>query len=172
MDAERFDALTRLIGSRTSRRIAVGLVAAGLLTIVVPEAEALRCSKTKPCPECQRCRRRRCKPDMTKNGTPCAGDTGTCAEGVCGDCGKPGAFCCLGAYCRAGAICIGFPHSCQPCGDDGQWCCDPDFCTEGECTAEGKCGSCGGRGELCCFRTICDVGLTCRLTDFRCINPP
>jgi hypothetical protein len=44
MQAERFDTLLRLIGSRTSRRMAVGLAATGLLSLTVPEAAARRCS--------------------------------------------------------------------------------------------------------------------------------
>jgi hypothetical protein len=55
MDDARFDALARFIGSRTTRRLAVGLVAAGLLGMAVPGVEAARCSKTKPCRECQQC---------------------------------------------------------------------------------------------------------------------
>jgi hypothetical protein len=42
MDSARFGTLTRLIGSRTSRRVAVGLEATGMLSVAVPDAEAAR----------------------------------------------------------------------------------------------------------------------------------
>ena len=67
MDAERFDALTRLIGSRISRRVAVGLTVTGLLSVTVPDAEALKCSKQKPCPACKWCTHKKCKPDPTQD---------------------------------------------------------------------------------------------------------
>jgi len=53
MDANGFDRLARLIGSRSSRRAALGLAVTGLFAAAVPEAEAVRCSKRNPCPECQ-----------------------------------------------------------------------------------------------------------------------
>ena len=68
MQAERFDTLSRLIGARTSRRMAVGLAATGLLSLAIPEAAAARCSTRKPCPDCRKCRKHRCKPDATQNG--------------------------------------------------------------------------------------------------------
>jgi hypothetical protein len=80
MDADRFDGLTRRIGSLTTRRRAVGLVAASLLAIPVPAAEAARCSKRKPCRDCYRCTKRgRCKKKI--DGAACP--DGTCANGVC-----------------------------------------------------------------------------------------
>jgi hypothetical protein len=79
MDTARFDTLTRFVGSRTSRRAAVGLTVAGLLASATPDADAARCSKAKPCPECKRCRQRRCKPKG--NGTACS--AGACQNGVC-----------------------------------------------------------------------------------------
>jgi hypothetical protein len=78
MDAARFDTLTRLIGSRTSRRVLVGLAASGLLGIAVPDAEAAKCSNKKPCPECYQCKKHKCKP-LTE--TACT--NGTCQSGVC-----------------------------------------------------------------------------------------
>ena len=44
LDAERFDTLTRLIRSRTSRRMAVGLAATGLLSMACPMRK--RCAAT------------------------------------------------------------------------------------------------------------------------------
>jgi hypothetical protein len=83
LDAERFDTLTRLIRSRTSRRMAVGLAATGLLSIGVPDAEAARCNKRKPCLVCRRCRRHRCRPDRSQNGDICGSGGFTCDNGVC-----------------------------------------------------------------------------------------
>ena len=40
MDADRFDTIARVIGFRTSRRLAVGLVATGLLSLTVPDTVA------------------------------------------------------------------------------------------------------------------------------------
>ena len=74
MDAHRFDALTHFIGSRTSRRGAVGLAATGLLSFAVPDAAAARCSKQKPGPVGKKCKRHRCKPDVTQNGASCGAD--------------------------------------------------------------------------------------------------
>ena len=82
LDAERFDTLTRLIRSRTSRRLAVGLAATGLLSIAVPDAEAARCNQQTLCPVCRRCRRHRCKPDRTQDGALC-GFGYVCDNGLC-----------------------------------------------------------------------------------------
>ena len=68
MDAGRFDALTRRIGSRTTRRIAIGLGVTGLLAITTSGADALQCSRQKPCPDCKKCKKRRCRRDTTQNG--------------------------------------------------------------------------------------------------------
>jgi hypothetical protein len=78
MDANGFDALARRIGSRTSRRAALALAVTGVFTIAVPDAEAVKCSKKKPCPECQLCKKHKCR---TLTGTACTG--GTCQNGVC-----------------------------------------------------------------------------------------
>ena len=69
MDANRFDSVARLIGSRTTRRVAAGLAVTGLLSIAVPEASAVRCSTQKPCPDCYRCRQHRCR--KRRNGSVC-----------------------------------------------------------------------------------------------------
>ena len=81
MDINRFDALTRRIGSRTSRRVAVGLAATGFLAVAAPEAEAARCSRQADCPICYRCTRRgRCR--KKRDGATCL-QVGTCENGVC-----------------------------------------------------------------------------------------
>jgi hypothetical protein len=81
MNADRFHALTRLIGSRASRRSAVGFAATGLLAVAAPEAAAVRCSRQADCPICYRCTRRgRCR--KKRDGATCA-TIGTCQNGLC-----------------------------------------------------------------------------------------
>jgi hypothetical protein len=45
MDANGFDTLARLIGSRAPRRAALGLAVTGVFTAAVPDVEAARCWK-------------------------------------------------------------------------------------------------------------------------------
>jgi hypothetical protein len=111
---------------------------------------------------------KRCVSRNKTDGTGCA--DGTCVSGVCTDCGQINLACCTNGICRAGGTCVGFPFRCVPCGDAGQPCCDPSFCAQGECTVNRICGSCGGLNQTCCIRGTCDVGLTCRMTDSKCIN--
>jgi hypothetical protein len=92
MDAAPFDTLARRIGSRTSRRVAVGLVATSLFTIAIPDAVAARCTRQNPCPKCKSCRHHRCKPDTDVNFTPC-GDAKACRDGACLTCILSGAPC-------------------------------------------------------------------------------
>jgi hypothetical protein len=155
MDAARFDTLTRLIGSRTSRRVLVGLAASGLLGIAVPDAEAAKCSNKKPCPECYQCKKHKCKP-LTE--TACT--NGTCQSGVCitpppppppecvshADCGGgPGTTigCFLGRCCRLAST-TGGSYSCG----DGWFTAD---CCANTCCA-GHCydGSGFGLGKNLC----------------------
>jgi hypothetical protein len=82
MDADHFDGFARLIGSPASRRLAVGLIAMGLLGTGVPDAAAVKCSKQHPCPKCKKCKHHRCKPDATKNGNTCAPGK-RCLNGTC-----------------------------------------------------------------------------------------
>jgi hypothetical protein len=159
MDAHRFDALTRLIGSRTSRRVAVGVAATGLLSLAVPDAEAARCSKSKPCPECKKCKKHKCKPDATQNRAACSASTGTCVNGTC-----------TSAVCPAGAqFCTDEPNI--PCGSDcycvtgksrGTICGGPFSSAPcAPCEADADCDEVTGPGSVCldvegeCF---CDTG--------------
>jgi len=81
MNADRFNALTRLIGSRASRRSAVALAATGLLAVAAPDAAAARCSRQADCAICYRCTRRgRCR--KKRDAASCA-TTGTCLNGLC-----------------------------------------------------------------------------------------
>src|SRR5215213_5208279 len=108
MDANDFDSLARLIGSRRSRRVALGLATTGLLSIALPDAAAAKCSKNNPCAVCYRCRRGRCK--QKPEGAFCAG--GTCLNGFCQECATREEcpttsqglheLCCSGTCCNAG----------------------------------------------------------------------
>jgi hypothetical protein len=122
MDARRFDALARLIGSRTSRRVAVGLAATGLVAVTGPDVAAARCSKTKPCPECYRCKKHKCKRD---DGVSCTGG-GTCRGGAC--------VCASGQFqCTEVALCCDQERAClaDSCGACPA---SPDPCSSGpEC---------------------------------------
>ena len=141
MDADRFDAVTRFIGSRRSRRVALGLVMTGLLTVAVPDAEA-RCSARKPCPTCKRCRRHRCRRDTSQDGTVCDGDGGTCQNGTCVSfcAGKVDRF-----PCGTEKHCVG--GACQSCQGPTDAC--PAGCAAGNTPCSGCCnGVCGCTG-LC-----------------------
>jgi len=139
MDAARFDTLTRSIGSRTSRRVALGFVATGLLSIAAPDVEAARCSKQKLCPECKQCKRRRCKPDDTLS---CSG--GTCQGGNC----IPTSGCTTHADCP-GSLCS------APGGTCGGQCTTHDNCGGAACGVD---SSNGGNNVCSCLNGAC---ITC-----------
>jgi len=156
MDADGFDTLARLVGSRTSRRLAIGLATTGLWSLSVPEAEAARCSKQNPCPECKRCKRHRCKPAATQ--TACSGGAGACVKGTCCPVQRAcGSTCCaLGKQCSGGVCvpaCAGFF---APCDGDGDCCsvsCVPGF--------GAKVCTCSTAGKVCHSSGDCCSGLTC-----------
>src|SRR5215217_5048694 len=83
MDADRFDALTKSLRVRLSRRAAIGPIAgmAALLGLTHPEAALARCGTKNPCPVCKTCKNGECKPQ--KNGKLCA-NSNEC-RGCCGD---------------------------------------------------------------------------------------
>lgn len=170
MHAARFDTLARLVGTRTSRRVAVGLAASGLLSIAVPEAAAARCSATRPCPACKKCKQHRCKPDVAQNGDPCA--SGTCQSGVCSpttDCSATP--CSGGRECQEDGSCQcppSKPHTApdQNCDFMCHECCIDSHCTGGRhcdidqggiCVCPGKLHDCEGNGVCwtCCTDQHC-----------------
>ena len=174
MEAERFDTLTRLIGGRTSRRLAVALAATGLLSLAVPDIAEARCSARKRCPDCKRCKKHRCKPDAGQDGNACSGVSGgTCERGTC----------CLGlqANCTAAKQCCQKDGAmqCGPIGNLGQdQCCRPlggacatpgDFnecCTvlvpgNGRLVRCAPGNTCGGTGAMCTDPSTCASGVCC-----------
>lgn len=114
MEPTRFDSLAKLVGSGTTRRTALTLLAALGLGVVDPaETEAKKSGKCKPkCEECERCKRGRCRKNKhgrkrckrgkcqpKADGTACqlnavcAGGTCTCVNGAC-SITVPGVTCC------------------------------------------------------------------------------
>jgi hypothetical protein len=80
MDGSRFDALTRSLSVRLSRRVGMGLLAAVGLRQVVPLAEVQ--AKNKHCPPCRKKKHGRCKKRLP-DGTPCGGECRECRNGAC-----------------------------------------------------------------------------------------
>jgi hypothetical protein len=162
MDADGFDTLARRIGSRTSRRLAIGLAATGLLSVTVPDAVAARCSAAKPCPECKKCKRHRCRPDAKQ--TSCGGGTGACVKGTCCPLQRVcGSTCCPnGKQCSGGMCvpaCAGFGDSCNVDGDCCSVSCVPVLNTK-VCTCSPPGKVCQSSGD-CCGGTPC-VGFFCQ----------
>jgi hypothetical protein len=98
MDADRFDALSRSLGSgflRGPRRTLLAALASGFLTaLVLPDDHAAAKKKRKKkkkkktcrtlrCPECAPCDQGTCQPQP--EGTPCSlpGGGGQCLQGQC-----------------------------------------------------------------------------------------
>jgi hypothetical protein len=160
MDPRRFDALTRTIGLRRSRRAALAMLPALLGLGIATDATAAKCSKRKPCGPCRRCKKGRCR--KARDGAACPGgtcQTGRCVGGctpscdrrVCGDdgCGGSCGSCEPGQTCQTGRCQVGpCTPSCagRACGDDG---------------CGGSCGSCPG-GQSCqggrCVTADCPPG--------------
>jgi hypothetical protein len=144
MESDRFDHLTRRLGAPTTRRTTLGLLAALGLGGVARDAAARsnkkkpkECSKSRPCPDCQKCSKKhhKCKP--VKNGTACTAG-GTCQSGACVcptgmyACASTGTCCANGTACTGAATCGACPAG-DVCATPvlcGQWGPDPtqDLC--------------------------------------------
>ena len=182
MDASRFDALARLVGSRISRRVAVGMTAIGLVTTTGADAQVVRCSKQSPCPECQRCKKRKCKPkkalsQCSEGGTCCSPDLCCPQEQTCSDTGTSCEACpettdfCINGFPRCGFFgakkkdwcgCITSVEDVTTCSSLFGECfaCTTDLeCTEefGEsiCADVSECGACGATGGTACVIRDC-----------------
>ncbi len=167
MDGERFDALTRVLGTGgRSRRGAFrlltgGLVAGGLSGLGPQEAAAACVAAGKKCRPGQRC----C------SGARCTGSRCACKPGR-KRCGKVCRQCCTGADCPSGACRKGrcLPASCADgrrngdetdvdCGGSCPPCADGKVCAgNGDC-AGGHC--CGGTCRACCGDGDCPRAETC-----------
>jgi len=176
MDASRLDALARLVGSRISRRVAVGLAATGLVTTAGADAQAVRCSKTTPCPECQRCKKRKCKPkkalsQCTEGGTCCSPDLCCPKEQTCSSTGTSCEACpATTDFCDTGFPVCGYfgPGKKDWCGCitsvEGTTTCSSLFGPCFECTTDQECtdefGDEFGGEMICADATGCACGAT------------
>jgi hypothetical protein len=138
MDQRRFDPLAKIVGSWTSRRNALLLLAGvGLGDNFPVETEAASSGKCNPtCSECQGCNKGKCKKKHGKkrckkgtcepltNGTPCTSlSGGACCNGTCLDtqsdesnCGGCGTVCGTNQVCQGGTC---FPKAACPVGQTG-----------------------------------------------------
>ena len=184
MDASRFDSLARSIGSRRATLRALGALALGGVALsTYDEAEALRCSKNKPCPVCHRCRRERCRPKRvfsrcTEGGTCCSPDlccpkrqtcssTGTsceacpettdfCTNGfpVCGYFGKEtNDWCGCITSVEGATTCSSLFGPCFNCTTDQQ--CTDELGVPSICVNVSGCGICRGTGRKACVIKDC-----------------
>jgi hypothetical protein len=173
VESDRFDGLVRAFGQARSRRQTLrglaGVLATAVFAVAVPEAEARQCSKQKPCPECYRCRRHRCR--KRADDYPCSG--GICQGGACETCLARKADCTDAEECCQD----GGETTCAPIGQLNQnQCCRP---LGGACPTPGEwqecCGiveggslvrcapnnTCGGPGALCHTASTCASGKCC-----------
>jgi hypothetical protein len=172
MDASRFDALARLIGSRVSRRVAVGLAVTGLVARTETDVEAVRCSKQNPCPECQRCRKHKCKPkrvlsQCTEGGTCCSPELCCPQEQTCSDTGTSCEACPVTTdFCSAGFPVCGYYGT-----GKNDWCgcitsvddvttCSSLFGACFECTTDQECTDEFGLESICAYASGCACGAT------------
>ena len=181
MDADRFDEVARALIHGTSRRAALSLALATIVTSLGPaEGDARRRRNRKKrrqqqqqcgsCGVCESCQQGACRP--VANGTAC-GDCQTCQDGQCASSCLSGQVCQQGSCaCPAGSkscqsACIPNDQCCGACPQD-QVCCsnvgeckdvrnDPAFCglcTNGQCPAGAVCAN-GKCGQTC--STVGDV---------------
>lgn len=138
MDANRFDALTRLLRSSGSRRtLTRGGAGLGALLAGASAAVAGRCGP------CERKTKRGCKP--RKDNTTCR-TNGCCRDG----------------RCFAQPTCLQFGESCA--GNESGCCAGPDGCLTSHGAGQ-ECGK-GGRGRPCVGDDDCVAGRTC--VGYRC----
>ena len=150
MEAERFDAVTRTFVVPVSRRLTLGAVIAGALSLVGLGAEAAVKSPRCPhaCSSCERCQRGRCH---RRNGKK------RCTKGNCVDlpddtvCDGTGH--CLFGFCNPQPTCLPATQACTPSSP----------CCSGSCVG-GACAK-GTIGAPCLSANDCLSG-TC--LGFRC----
>jgi hypothetical protein len=158
MDSARFDRLTRVIGTLSTRRAALGLLSAlGLAGALADDGDAKKKRKKckKKCGPCRKCKKGKCKPKP--DGADCGGGA-TCQSGECvcpteccadSDCGSDCAVCDSGqcvSTCPDGQVCQG--DTCVASCPTGQKECN------GVCIPENQC--CGGcpAGQTCCTNVV------------------
>jgi hypothetical protein len=182
MDADRFDAASRLFGATGTRRGALTALLAGafgLASLADPDdawAASGKCRK--PCGACKRCQRgtcvrtadgkRRCKPGRcvsVRNGTRCPG--GTCLGGRCAPFPTPPPCRSLRQSCDndccGGLVCD--RNGCEP----GNVCLVPigKRCQGDECNCSNLRQNCSSVTDTC--RACVFPGETCQVADDCCI---
>jgi hypothetical protein len=183
MDADRFDALSRSLAARGSRRRALASVLSGALGVLglaeADEATAANSGKCRRKPgECERCDRGKCtrkngeksckrgkiKPKAA--GTPCS--LGTCQSGACSAAPAALPITTTPPTTPAPPACRGLQVACsssaQCCTSTTGAVCEDNFCPSAGnivcCKPIG--GSCGNACDCCGPTTICFAGF-CRL---------
>lgn len=185
MDGQRFDDLTRMIGTGRSRRGVLKLIGGGFAVAIgvgsarnalagacIPEAGA--CLTDDECCTGFNCDGgfcAGCQPD----GSNCEFDedccgllvcaSGTCAE-TCGVTDDPcglGVDCCVGFFCNGLAVCEPSPFICgevgEPCKGDGT-CCEGHFCND-DALCQLIEQACTAEGETCETDSECCEGICC-----------
>jgi hypothetical protein len=161
MDADRFDALTRLLGERRPRRAALGALGAGIAgfaAAITGDEAGAKGKGRKKCPGGKKKCRKQCIPqDHCCTDADC-GPNGRCDHGLCVACLPQGESCTDDNQCCTG-ICDKYTNRCQqvrvscedgaPC-PNGRCCnvfgpqCLYEKATQGACTPAGMPGaSCG-----------------------------
>jgi hypothetical protein len=157
MDANRFDATTRLVFAAASRRRTLGsLLGAALaaLGLIRPNQTLAKSGKCKPkCGECERCKKGDCN---TKNGKK------RCKKGKCRPkrAGTPcTAF--VGGACQNGT-CFNLKADEANCGSLANACGPSQVCQEGSCFPTSTCPAGTTRFSYCSAPfTTCGTGCSC-----------
>jgi hypothetical protein len=171
MDADRFDALSRMVSTAGSRRRAVATALGGaliLLSLAHPDDAAVK----KRCPPCKKRKKGKCK--KKPDGSNCPG--GICRRGVCqpgdlcpgqrlcdGEC-IPATQCCTKADCPAGSLCCNGVCSGSKL-EAGQNCflsedCCSNYCQRSMNFNDVRCAA-TCRGGLCSQESHCCRGEPC-----------
>ena len=188
MDADRFDTLTRSLGSAGSRRRALGAALSGALVALgvtdPDEASAARSARCRRRPgECERCDRgkcekkdgkKRCKAGKIKAkafGTPCS--LGTCQNGACIAAATttmapptpPAPLTCPQGLTNCNGVCRNLDVEKANCGACGRECPGTNqACCSGGCRNLNRdSNNCGACGNECGAGEVCCRG-TCQAT--------
>jgi hypothetical protein len=169
VNPDRFDTLTRTVGTTRSRRAALGTLLAGTLDLL----DLVETSAKQACPPCMKRKHGKCKATKHLNDTACSG--GTCRDGRCLPTEDQPRTCPLGKCsrkksCGPGCACLaigGGTHRCLALGT----CSGRGRCEWGTCGADCTCVNPGGSKARCVSTAGCpeeqctadaDCGSACR----------